>query len=352
MSANNVDNKVDAIETVNILNGARNFFFVLAIAGLLCTLAIMILSFMGRISGSAANYTFNCSSKQMSCGAGSCALPEEKTPDQPQENSKASDQNKDTKAEEMPEDKNIKDSGSPEKKAAEDEADAQKNAEETAEKQAEDLSGEIDKAAEEIDSQAAEAVEQLDKLESGQTTDSIEEEAVEKAAETSEMEIEGSLPEELSSEDQMKGEQEAPKPAWQLGFKKAEVVLNLSNGVVFFSLIFFAMSCMMSTCVSVSANLGGMAKITSSVLFAGAAVVFFFPWQIPFSELYIAGAMYLPRDIDIFEKISSLNWIDVIIGSLRYAGLWLLVFVLTIFAQINACSWKKQVSKRMGLISG
>ncbi|AQQ08405.1 Acyl-CoA cholesterol acyltransferase [Sedimentisphaera cyanobacteriorum] len=349
MSANNVDNKVDAIETVNILNGARNFFFVVAIVGLLCTLGIMVLSFMGRISGSAGDYTFNCSSSKTSCGGGNCALPEEKTPNQPQDDKNASEQTQETKPEKKAEKK--QDIASEEENAQKEKADSKTSSDES-EKQAQDLSDEIDKAAEEIDSQAAEAVEQLDKLETGQTTDSIEEKAVEKAAKTSEMELEANLPDELSSEEQMKGEEEAPQPAWQLSFEKAEVILNLSNGVVFFSLLFFAMTCMMSTCVSVSANLGGMSKITSAVLFAGAAVVFFFPWQIPFSELYIAGAMYLPKDIAVFEKIASLSWIDVIIGSLRYAGLWLLVFVLAVFAQINACTWKKQVSKRMGLISG
>ncbi|MGE4286786.1 MAG: hypothetical protein AB7F23_09320 [Phycisphaerae bacterium] len=78
--SNNINSKVDSIETVNVLNGVRIFFFVLTAVALLLNLTAIVLSATGRI-----DRKYPCSSVCENAGKKQLpACPEEAVPEVPE----------------------------------------------------------------------------------------------------------------------------------------------------------------------------------------------------------------------------------------------------------------------------
>lgn len=77
--SNNINSKVDSIETVQVLNGVRILFFVLTFAALLLNLAVIVLSAAGRVGGKypCSSVCENAGKRQIS------ACPEEAVPEAP-----------------------------------------------------------------------------------------------------------------------------------------------------------------------------------------------------------------------------------------------------------------------------
>lgn len=78
--SNNINSKVDSIETVNVLNGVRIFFFVLTAVALLINLTVIVLSAAGRV-----DKKYSCSSLCEDAGRKQLpACPEEAVPEVPE----------------------------------------------------------------------------------------------------------------------------------------------------------------------------------------------------------------------------------------------------------------------------
>ena len=285
MNGNNVNSKVDSIETVNILNSARNFFFIVTIVAMALNLAILVLASIDRVDFQETDMLADCNMTSSSCGLEKLPAPEENAPAQVKEQEALNQ----TETE-------------PETPVAVKEV-VHDN---------EDILQDVD-------------VDIINKS---------AEDAIEDASASSEI-----------------IEETQKKESWKIDSVWAGAVVKLCNAVVMLGLSIIAGICVLTTCISIGANLGGLASITQAMLLSWVAIIFFLPWQIPFGELYIAGAMYLPVDLERFGVMFDSSIADIIWMSLRFFGLWLLVAILMITSHVKASCWKKRVSKRIGLIS-
>ena len=133
-------------------------------------------------------------------------------------------------------------------------------------------------------------------------------------------------------------------------YEHAFALLKVSNFVLVFSATLYCLVLLMSVKVSLVGRLGGMTHICRAFFLSLFALVILLPWQGLFDGI-VLGSIYTPK-----ELFSSCTVGDgsTIIGKVfyfaRFTGMWVIVMLLLLAAQIRSGRWSKTTLKRLGII--
>lgn len=126
--------------------------------------------------------------------------------------------------------------------------------------------------------------------------------------------------------------------------------IDICNFVLFIAVILYSLTLLISLKISIVARLGGINHIARAFLLSLFMLILTIPWQVCFGDI-VAGAIYTPGELLSTRIISCdghLN--DCIFYFGRFTGLWAIVIVMLIAAQIRSARWTKEVKRRLGII--
>ncbi len=108
----------------------------------------------------------------------------------------------------------------------------------------------------------------------------------------------------------------------------------------------------MSIKISLTGRLGGINHISRAFFQSLFALAFLLPWQTCFRfPNVIHGAVYTPEELLCPARLQvSLGVIFEIFRYLRFTGLWIIVILLLICAQLRSRRWTKATLRRLGIL--
>ena len=126
--------------------------------------------------------------------------------------------------------------------------------------------------------------------------------------------------------------------------------IDICNFVLFIAVILYSLTLLISLKISIVGRLGGINHIARAFLLSLFMLVLTIPWQICFGDI-VAGAIYSPAEM-LCTKVISCNGhlIDSIFYFGRFTGLWAIVVITLLAAQIRTARWSKEVNRRLGIL--
>jgi len=112
----------------------------------------------------------------------------------------------------------------------------------------------------------------------------------------------------------------------------------------------YSLALFMSIKISLAGRLGGINHISRAFFRSLFAFVFILPWQKCFPGI-VSGAIYDPSELFCVENIAQDPSVyEVVAYYFRFAGLWAIVFILLILAQMRTRKWSQATLKRLGIM--
>ncbi|MCD4830484.1 MAG: hypothetical protein K8R02_01600 [Anaerohalosphaeraceae bacterium] len=139
------------------------------------------------------------------------------------------------------------------------------------------------------------------------------------------------------------------KAAIKIQFAHIEWLVQFCNFILIISVFVYSLTLLFALKISLIGRLGGISHITKAFYVSLFAIAFLLPWQTMFDGV-ISGAVYLP--CELLAKcyncsVQSMAERIVILG--RFTGLWLVVVVLLIAAQLRSMKWARNILRRLGI---
>lgn len=126
--------------------------------------------------------------------------------------------------------------------------------------------------------------------------------------------------------------------------------ITACNYVLFLAVILYSLGLLMTLKISIAGRLGGINHITRAFLLSLFVLILTIPWQVCFGKV-IVGAIYTPAELFCRAVPACHGCLyDCIFYFARFTGLWAIVTILLILAQIRTAEWSKAVRKRTGII--
>jgi hypothetical protein len=132
--------------------------------------------------------------------------------------------------------------------------------------------------------------------------------------------------------------------------KDVAIAIKTCNFILVLAATMYCLMLLMSFKISLAGRLGGINHISRAFFLSLFALVVLLPWQI-FLPGIVAGAIYTPQELLCqwyIKTQSSVFWLT--LCYLRFAGLWLLAWMLLIAAQLRSRKWTKATLRRLGLV--
>lgn len=125
-------------------------------------------------------------------------------------------------------------------------------------------------------------------------------------------------------------------------------VIATLNYILFLSVILFALSLLITLKISIAGRLGGINHIARAFVQSLLLVVLIIPWQVCLPHT-VVGAIYTPTEL-LCSQIARCDGpvIDCVFYMGRFVGLWLIVVILLMAAQIRSIRWSRAVIRRLG----
>jgi hypothetical protein len=135
----------------------------------------------------------------------------------------------------------------------------------------------------------------------------------------------------------------------KLTFAHVARTIELVGGILLVTSVLFCMAMFFSLMVSLIGRLGGINHISRAFFLSLIMLVLVVPWQNVLG-LNVPGLIYTPAELIKWITTKSDNLADTIFYYLRFAGYWLVVFLLLIMSQIRSGRWAKSILKRLEII--
>jgi len=125
-------------------------------------------------------------------------------------------------------------------------------------------------------------------------------------------------------------------------------VIATLNYILFLAVVLFAVSLLITLKISIAGRLGGLNHISRAFLLALLLLVIIVPWQVCLPNT-VVGAIYTPGELLCSQAVdcTALTF-ECVFYFGRFVGLWLIVFVLLLAAEIRSVRWSKAVIQRLG----
>jgi hypothetical protein len=116
---------------------------------------------------------------------------------------------------------------------------------------------------------------------------------------------------------------------------------------------FYCLTLLFSLKISMLGRLGGINHISKAFFLSLLMLVLLLPWQ-KFFPAVIVGMIYTPEELlnaraTVCE--SGCSPIDTTLYYLRFAGYWLLIMLLLVFAQFRSTRWARSILRRLEVIA-
>jgi hypothetical protein len=142
-------------------------------------------------------------------------------------------------------------------------------------------------------------------------------------------------------------------PVIHIRFEYVAQAIQILNAFLIFSMLMYTATILFSLKVSLVGRLGGINHITRAFFLALIALVLMLPWWQKMFNDYFWGLLYSPSELVLdHERIERPGAPVFQIGVyyFRYCGLWVIVLVLIIMAQLRTNRWAKATMRRLGVL--
>ncbi|MFA6186590.1 MAG: hypothetical protein WC770_05185 [Phycisphaerae bacterium] len=138
-------------------------------------------------------------------------------------------------------------------------------------------------------------------------------------------------------------------PQIKIPFAHLAWTIRFCNYVLAVSAVIYSLTLLFGMKVSLVGRLGGISHITKAVFMSFIMVVLILPWQLLFKGV-IAGVIYTPAELlAAWESFDNASVVENSLMFLRFSGLWLVVVLILLWAQIKSMRWSKNTLKRLGI---
>ncbi len=158
-------------------------------------------------------------------------------------------------------------------------------------------------------------------------------------------------PAEATEEETAKPKRELAKEVFDLVIPNKEqtvMVIKVCNFILIVASCAYTLALLMSVKISLAGRLGGISHISRGFFRSLFAFVFVLPWQVCFDGV-IAGAIYTPSELfDAAGLAEAPSVMELVCYYFRFSGLWVIVVVLLVLAQMSTRKWSQVILKRLG----
>lgn len=127
-------------------------------------------------------------------------------------------------------------------------------------------------------------------------------------------------------------------------------LIRTCNFILIISACMYCLTLFMSIKISLAGRLGGINHISRAFFRSLFAFVLLMPWQLCTAGV-VTGAVYTPEEL---FRPAGLTAEATLLGQifyyLRFTGLWAVVFVLLVGAQLSSKKWAKATLRRLGIV--
>jgi len=135
----------------------------------------------------------------------------------------------------------------------------------------------------------------------------------------------------------------------ELDYDLVARVIGVANGILIVAGILFALTVFFCLMVSLVGRLGGISHISRAFILALIMAALIIPWQRLFGS-NVVGVAYGPDELLRWLDTKSGGMPNMIFYYLRFTGLWVVVLLLLIMAQLRSASWSKSILHRLEII--
>jgi hypothetical protein len=122
------------------------------------------------------------------------------------------------------------------------------------------------------------------------------------------------------------------------------------NFILIIAATLYSLALLMSIKISLVGRLGGINHISRAFILSLFGLVLLLPWQKLFAGV-VAGAIYTPQELLCSAAPTAEDSVVCqVLYYLRFVVLWLVTFLLFIFAQFRSARWTGATLRRLGMI--
>jgi len=132
--------------------------------------------------------------------------------------------------------------------------------------------------------------------------------------------------------------------------RQAALLICVCNFILIIASTLYCFTLLVSIKISLVGRLGGINHISRAFCLSLFGLVLLFPWQKLFGGV-VAGAIYSPQELLCSAApTSEATVFSQVLYYLRFVMLWLVTFLLFIFAQFRSARWAGATLRRLGMI--
>lgn len=158
-------------------------------------------------------------------------------------------------------------------------------------------------------------------------------------------------PEEVTEPEVVESKTELAKEMLELVIPdkdQAVMVVKICNFILIIASCAYTLALLMSIKISLAGRLGGISHISRGFFRSLLAFVLILPWQVCFPSV-IRGAIYTPAELfDGAGLAAAPSVMELVCYYSRFSGLWVVVVILLILAQMSTRKWSQVIMKRLG----
>lgn len=126
--------------------------------------------------------------------------------------------------------------------------------------------------------------------------------------------------------------------------------IRLADFVIIASSMLYCLTLLFCLKISLIGRLGGINHISRAFFISLILLVLLMPWQQLFGW-FLTGAVFAPSELnEAIKNFPDMTPFEQISYYLRFAGYWVIIFLLLIFAQARASRWSRATLKRLEVI--
>ena len=127
-------------------------------------------------------------------------------------------------------------------------------------------------------------------------------------------------------------------------------IIGVCNCVLFVAVILFSLNLLMSLKISIVGRLGGINDIARAFILSLFLLVLIVPWQVCLPDT-VVGAIYTADELFCADSVPCTGPLaDCIFYFGRFTGLWAVVTILLLAAQVRSIRWSKAVVRKLRIL--
>jgi len=139
-------------------------------------------------------------------------------------------------------------------------------------------------------------------------------------------------------------------PKFTFKCRQAAFLICVCNFVLIIAATLYCFTLLVSIKISLVGRLGGINHICRAFLLSLLGLVLLLPWQKLFGGV-VAGAIYTPPELLCSPAPTAADSVvSQVLYYLRFTLLWLVTFLLFVFAQFRSARWASATLRRLGMI--